>query len=135
MSLVTVHLAKGLSDEVKLKIRHDISEHFGEVAQAPAKFFLVDFIEYDGINKDTGISDAFIWVYATEGHSEERKTNMCRLFTEDICRHTGFEPKHINFMFVDILKGNMGSGGKIVNRLGLVADLLREGKIKPEDLL
>lgn len=135
MSLVVIQWPAGHSDEEKLKIRADISQHFSEIAQAPAKFFMVNFSDLPGIDYDTVFNDVFIWVYATEGHSKERKEQMCAQFTEDISKNTSIDKKKISFFFVDISKGNMGSGGKIVNYLGLVADLLREGKIKPEDLM
>ncbi len=134
MSLVSIHWPAGQSDETKKQIREAISTHFGEIAQAPAKYFMVNFTDYPGIDYDTVFNDVFIWVFATEGHSKDRKERMCRQFTEDISISTGIDAKRISFFFIDISKGNMGSGGKIVNYLGLVADLLREGKIKPEDL-
>ena len=135
MSLVQIHWSAGQTDETKLAIRRDIAAHFGEIAMCPPEFFMVDFVDYPGIDRDPAVNDAFIRVYATEGHSKERKEAMCRTFTEDVCRHTGFDTKRVGFFFFDIAKGNMGSGGRIVNYLGLVADLLREGKIRPEDIM
>ena len=134
MSLVEVHFALGQSREIKKNIRRDIAEHFGEIAQAPSKYFMVNFVEYPDANYDSVFNDAFIWVYATEGHCKERKEKMCQQFTEDVCRYTGLSTSRTSFFFFDVSKGNMGSGGKIVNYRGLVADQLRDGKIGGNEL-
>ncbi len=133
MSLFIINCAKGWDSETKDKIRTDIACNMGELNHISDKFMAVLFNELEPENMSPN-HGCFILVYLSEGRSDAFKDQMVTILTEAITSNTDYGDDKVAIMINDVLKGNMATKGKIVNRGGAVAQLLQEGKIGQDEL-
>lgn len=133
MSLFIINCAKGWDSETKDKIRTDIAYNMGELNHISDKFMAVLFNELEPENMSPN-HGCFILVYLSEGRSDAYKDQMVTILTEAITSNTDYGDDKVAIMINDVLKGNMATKGKIVNRGGAVAQLLQEGKIGQDEL-
>lgn len=125
MSLFICKWKKEFGREVKENIRRDICNGFAELTGVEARFFAVCFEDYDeGDFSDQGIG-VFVLLYQTEGRSDEFKDRAVTIITEAFCKYTGWGPERVSIMIQDIRKGSVAVNGRIVNRTGPAAEVVK----------
>lgn len=133
MSLFIVNCAKGWGTETKENIRSDITKKMGKLANISDKLMAVLFHEYEPEDMSPN-HGCFVIVYMSEGRSDKFKEELVAIVTDAITDHTDFDSGKVSIMIHDVLKGNMATRRKIVNRGGAVADLINEGKLDLKEL-
>lgn len=130
MSLFICKWKKEFGGDVKESIRRDICNGFGKLTGIDPKYFAVCFEDYpEGDFSNQGIG-VFVLLYQTEGRSDEFKDQAVTIITDAFCRYTGWGPERISIMIHDILKGSIGTKGKIVNREGAAAEGIKSNTLE-----
>jgi len=126
MPCIYVNWDEKHTKEQKEQIREIVSGKLGELLAVDKQYITVFYNDMKTENiPHTGY---LVWVYWTEGRSDEDKDAVAKHVTDAICQVTQMDPHKISVMIFDLPRGNLGSNGRIINRSGSVADQLKEGK-------
>ena len=128
MPLFNITWNAGQPQEVKERIRKNISENMGRLAGIDPSFIAVIYTDLKGNN--AGLQGAFSEVYISEGRPDTFKDSVVTLVTDAICKYTGWNRDKVVVIIHDFRKGSIAVNGKIVNRFGPAADtVIHEKKI------